>query len=878
MSDLVAKLSADTSGFTPAVKKAKQALEEYSSIAGRAKRDSEGLTQDQIQGFNRLTNSLQRVGGAFRTTKQDIDTMKNVLRQLTAEYSRLDEKTRNTDYGKNLRGVIDSTSQKLNEMRQVQDNVNRSLDKGKDKTSALNSVLNQFSSKLGVSTGMLTKCGLATAGVSAALKVLSDAFMSTESRADDFRRMVSSLEGAYEGFLSSLESGDWSNFFKNINAAIDRAARLYNLLDRLDTVKGTNVASLAQLRAEIEKARRIINDPNSSKAEKDIAAKQVKEYEKQFEHLKTKESNAARKAGEGIIYNAIRNQLDKSTLGKNIGSGEINKVVKAFSTIKNGQPMGSDLFDAYIAQYQKYSGRVKEQYSLGRGYQYTGTRRDKFMYAIAKAVVDGEQDIREGLEKLAESANIMSETSRMESRWDKSANKVLGVPTTTKKTPKVEKEPLIEGTIAWYQEEIKKLNDEITKKTQVNDTQAITSLKRQRDEIEELLKTKNEMTDIIAKAQRGYATFDELLKLKDYKGNIVGNPLKESELDLIKGQKASDMSKFMDIPSLNATVKEQIEYIWLDAMQRALKKAVDQGGDWKSPYTQLYEYYQYRGNGDRDKWMSQMGSLRRNYLPQLILNGTSFKDLGETFNNSRILDTLSGMGLSMQSTKKPSRFNMEQYKSVLSILEQIKETSPIGSEDYEWAVELINKISEALKKLTETTFESRLPEWWDYLASAIGQTGNAIGGLTGKWISSMAQIATLTKQAIDLYHKQKQAKAAEAVANSVAESSKAPWIIQAAVIALNLASVIAALAKADKFAGGGIVSGTKLGDRNIAQVNGGEMILNTSEQGRLFRLLKGQGAIGNQASTATITSVKVSGSDLYLTLKNYMKNNKTKTL
>ena len=881
MSDLVAKLSADTSGFTPAVKKAKQALEEYSSIAGRAKRDSEGLTQDQIQGFNRLTNSLQKVGGAFRTTKQDIDTMKNVLRQLTAEYDRLDAKTRNTDYGKNLRGVIDSTSQKLNEMRQVQASTNRTIDEGKNKTNAYNGVLNQFSSKLGVSTGMLTKCGLATAGVSAALKVLSDAFMSTESRADDFRRMVSSLEGAYEGFLSSLESGDWSNFFKNINAAIDRAARLYNLLDRLDTVKGTNVASLAQLRAEIEKARRVINDPNSSKAEKDIAAKQVKEYEKQFEHLKTKESNAARKAGEGIIYNAIRTQLDKTSLGKTIGKGEISKVVAKFSSIKNGQPMGSDLFDAYIAQYQKYAPRVKEKYSLGTGYQYTGTRRDKFMYAIAKAVVDGEQDIREGLDKLAESANIMMETSRMESRWDKSANKVLGVPTTTK-TPKAQKEPLVEGTIAWYQEEIRKLNDQITKKTQVNDTQAIIGLKAKIDEYKSILNTMNEFTDIAVKAEKGMATFDELMKLAEHSTETL------SEIKLpkdIAGKTAEEIDKMMSNTNISNGFKYEVARIWEAGIVEALEKALQHGGDWKTPYGQLSNHYRYQyeknfvgEDFDRATYNEKMGNIRRGTLKRVIMNGGAWKDLAEMFNNSRILDTLSGMGLSMQSTKKPSRFNMEQYKSILGILEQIKETSPIGSEDYEWAVELITKIQEALKNLTETTFESRLPEWWDSLASAISQTGGAIGGLTGKWISSMAQIASLTKQAIDLADKYKQAKSAEAVANSVAESSKAPWIIQAAVIALNLASVIAGLMQADKFAGGGIVQGSKLGDRNIAQVNGGEMILNSSEQGRLFRLLKGQGGMGNQTPTATISSVKVQGSDLYLTLKNYMKNNKTKTL
>lgn len=876
MSDLVAKLSADTSGFTPAVKKAKQALEEYSSIAGRAKRDSEGLTQDQIQGFNRLTNSLQRVGGAFRTTKQDIDTMKNVLRALTAEYSRLDEKTRNTDYGKNLRGVIDSTSQKLNEMRQVQAQTNRTIDEGKNKTNAYNGVLGQFSSKLGVSTGMLTKCGIAMAAVTTALKVLSDAFMTTEDNFDAFNRSVASAEGAYSSFLATIQTGDWSNFFSNIGNAISAYSQLYDLMDRAGSYKTYNTPAIQRLESEASKYQAIINDKSKTEAERKKAQAELNATTSKITKLYQEQATTLYKAGRQKAYNAIALNQGKYLGGRNGDTLLSRKQISALVTeLERG---GNSVIEKYKQAFRDNSIIAKGRKLTQQ--EYLAYRYGKVLTKVANDDADKSYSLAQAMRDLGEAATIERQANDAARRYNRFSQKEITTPkaTTTYKAPKVQKEPLIEGTIAWYQDQVRKLDDQITKKTQVNDTQAITTLKRQRDEIEELLKTKNEMTDIIAKAQRGYASFDELLKLKDYKGNIAGNPLKESELGLIKGQKASDISKFMDIPSLNATVKEQIEAIWLDAMQRALKKAVDQGGDWKSPYTQLYEYYQYRGNGDRDKWMSQMGSLRRNYLPQLILNGTSFKDLGETFNRSRILDTIKGMGLSMQSTTKPSRFNMEQYKSVLAILEQIKETSPIGSEDYEWAVELITKISEALKKLTETTFESRLPEWWDSLASAISQTGGAIGGLTGKWISSMAQIASLTKQAIDLADKYKQAKAAEAVANSVAESSKAPWIIQAAVIALNLASVIAGLMQADKFAGGGIVQGTKLGDRNIAQVNGGEMILNTSEQGRLFRLLKGQGGIGNQTATATISSVKVSGSDLYLTLKNYMKNNKTKTL
>lgn len=47
------------------------------------------------------------------------------------------------------------------------------------------------------------------------------------------------------------------------------------------------------------------------------------------------------------------------------------------------------------------------------------------------------------------------------------------------------------------------------------------------------------------------------------------------------------------------------------------------------------------------------------------------------------------------------------------------------------------------------------------------------------------------------------------------------------------------------FASGGIIEGkTTIGDYNLAKVNSGEMILNKSQQNRLFRILNGELSTG----------------------------------
>ena len=73
------------------------------------------------------------------------------------------------------------------------------------------------------------------------------------------------------------------------------------------------------------------------------------------------------------------------------------------------------------------------------------------------------------------------------------------------------------------------------------------------------------------------------------------------------------------------------------------------------------------------------------------------------------------------------------------------------------------------------------------------------------------------------------------------------------------------------FAEGGIVKGsTTMGDNVLVRANAGEMLLNTKQQANLFNLLN-SGAVSNNNIEFSISSIKVNGSDMYLTLSNYMK-------
>ena len=117
------------------------------------------------------------------------------------------------------------------------------------------------------------------------------------------------------------------------------------------------------------------------------------------------------------------------------------------------------------------------------------------------------------------------------------------------------------------------------------------------------------------------------------------------------------------------------------------------------------------------------------------------------------------------------------------------------------------------------------------------------------------------------------AASGEAIANATASGAKLPFPANIAAIAAGVAAVIAALAAiSGGFATGGIVGGsgssTTMGDNTLIRVNRGEMVLNNRQQARLFKMLDG-GLSLNTTSTGGTVDFRISGSNLYGSLKNY---------
>ena len=196
-------------------------------------------------------------------------------------------------------------------------------------------------------------------------------------------------------------------------------------------------------------------------------------------------------------------------------------------------------------------------------------------------------------------------------------------------------------------------------------------------------------------------------------------------------------------------------------------------------------------------------------------------------------------------------------------------------------IETLNKVQEAAGVVATTVAEaenSKTKSTLDGVAAKQAQTAAETEAATAVGVNAAAEAAATPTLELSAKAKQKAAIAALdlATANIAAAHSEIPFAgpgLAAAGIATVTAAVAAAhsaLMSLQAFAEGGIVGGTSTtGDRVLARVNSGEMILNDRQQAHLFNMINN--GVTPAGSGELVGTVKVKGSDLHLALSNYDK-------
>ena len=246
--------------------------------------------------------------------------------------------------------------------------------------------------------------------------------------------------------------------------------------------------------------------------------------------------------------------------------------------------------------------------------------------------------------------------------------------------------------------------------------------------------------------------------------------------------------------------------------------------------------------------------------------------------------------ISLENAMSVQPPTIASLREVVRLLTELRDNFPIGSELFNEYADEIKYFEKLLKLATPNTVDTGVVDEdkkWQSFNQTMANTSTIANSLfntfkegSGITAASILQMISTTLPAIgSLISAISALTAAEATEAGVAATSKAVstskhWIEAIAAVASLGAVVATAISAASKpnlqrFAEGGIVGGSSFtGDRVPAMVNSGEMILNKTQQARLFKIANG-GAPGDNAVT-----FHISGTDLVGVLNNNSRKNK----
>ena len=246
--------------------------------------------------------------------------------------------------------------------------------------------------------------------------------------------------------------------------------------------------------------------------------------------------------------------------------------------------------------------------------------------------------------------------------------------------------------------------------------------------------------------------------------------------------------------------------------------------------------------------------------------------------------------ISLENAMSVQPPTIASLREVIRLLTELRDNFPIGSELFNEYGDEIKYYEKLLKLATPNTVDTGIVDEdkkWQSFNQTMANTSTIANALFNTFkegseitAASILQMISTTLPAIgSLISAIGALTSAEAVEAGVAATGKAVstskhWIEAIAAVASLGAVVATAISAASKpnlqrFADGGIVGGSSFtGDRVSAMVNSGEMILNKTQQARLFKIANG-GAPGDNAVT-----FHISGTDLVGVLNNNSRKNK----
>ena len=254
MAESIVRLRVESQEFESKLKRASQELLAMADNARRTGATFAIADKEELA----FVQSLGQLQTSARSAKGSIAEMTKAFQDLSMHYRSLTAEEKAAPYGQELKKSLEQLQQRIKDGKASLNEINGSIGESKNQTNILSGAVNDLAGKFGLSVPKLGAMSVAIAGVTGALKVAKDAFFASEANLDEWGRTVDASKAVYEGFLTSLNTGDISGFLQRIDQIISAASEAYDELDRLGTQRTIDSPRLNAQRAENERFRAML--------------------------------------------------------------------------------------------------------------------------------------------------------------------------------------------------------------------------------------------------------------------------------------------------------------------------------------------------------------------------------------------------------------------------------------------------------------------------------------------------------------------------------------------------------------------------------------------------------------------------------------------
>ena len=798
-------------------------------------------------------------------------------------------------YDEQLNKAVESTKR----FKQETQNTDNELKKLRQEGNGLQKTFQDFAEKMGMSKDSalkfgkelkdLTIIGGAFAAGLGAVKLGLDgainAMKSTQAGAEEYNRIQSSLNETVDYFWESLAKGNISSFISNLDKVIAKASQAriammqLNNFNKFGQLQDESLRSRkAELEMRLQSGDVTSEELNAIAAElEDIANKLEKNADtrQQFAESalnKTLDAYLAKiltyegikEAGLSVeelkneAKRIIREDAETASKWASMSEGEIVGKYRTLktSTIQGGVMSGNTISTSEYSTDKSLLSRAALQYLFGElaasnngdilglfeqvqgkndaGYNEARDTRniiDKDIPAILKAIENGFSDTTKGIAENTKATDDKKFISMLLSANNKY---------TTQSGISLSFNPILNS--------INKLSDE------------------------QASIIKNVYTEF----ESSIANLEEQYSSKNLNSKEYQNRTEKLIQDVIS-------AIYSISPSIAAVIGNKInsEYHY-DG------KTISEGLTEESDRVAQELYWlNYNPHKMSDEWLTSMADFSTNdaIVKELLSN---MKILNGTGDGSMPVNNWELFGMDNKNLSEKYNYlieaqeifdeSYERYKATFSgqDLKDIEDIYKHNSIQIKNALDIYSTALDAVEEKQRRLKESAA--LWNNIGGVVSQVGGIFNNLgtivdgtagqmlkfVGTTISGIGQMLPLIQQLI-------MAKQAEALAAGTAAGASAPFPTTLPAILGIIGIITSIFASLPRFDDGGIFEGkTSLGDFNLARVNNGEMILNNSQQARLFRMLNSGNPdhINNQFGEVTF---KIQGTQLVGVLNNYNK-------